>query len=250
MSVETRELEVVCDGNRLDAGLSLPPDPRAWVVLLHGIPSVSPSDPNDPGYPGLARRFAEAGYAGAWADLRGVRSSEGFFSIEGWIRDVLAVLESVRGVDGLRDLPGVLVGSSAGGAVSTEAVRRGAPVSYLALLAAPATWVSYATDARSAADRITREAGMPLDPAVVADPEAWAGEFERAETERSISGVTIPVLVVHGSADDVVPVEHAHRIAANARDVEVSILEGAPHQLRKEPRAISAVFGWLEAHGV
>lgn len=218
------------------------------MILLHGIPSVSPSDPGDPGYPGLARRFAENGYTAVWADLRAVRASEGFFSIEGWVRDVQAIVSAARAVEGAAEVPLMLVGSSAGGAVSTEAVKRGAPVDLLALLAAPATWVSYASTPQAAVDRITNEAGMPLAPQVLVDPDAWAAEFGEVETERSVSDIQIPLLIVHGSADDVVPVEHAHRIAQNSQtDTEVRILEGAGHQLRKEPAAIEAVMEWLKA---
>jgi uncharacterized protein len=215
------------------------------VILLHGIPSVAPSDPNDPGYPGLARRFADAGYAAAWADLRAVRGSEGFFSIEGWVRDVTKIVDSVRAIDGLDGIPMALVGSSAGGAVSTEAVRRGAAVDLLVLLAAPATWVSYANTPAAAVERITMEAGMPLAPEVIAEPDEWAAEFGEVETERSISGVRVPVLIVHGSADDVVPVDHAHRIARDAADADVRITEGAGHQLRKDPRTVETVMEWL-----
>lgn len=248
MGVIERDLDIRSDGNRLSAGAVIPAAARASVVLLHGIPSMNPPDPGDTGYPGVARRFAELGYAGVWADLRAVRRSEGFFSIDGWVRDVMQIVETVRSIDRLGSVPLALVGSSAGGAVSTEAIRRGAPVDLLALLAAPATWVSYADTPEAAAERITKEAGMPLDPDVVADPEAWAAEFGEVETERSIAAVDIPVLIVHGSADDVVEVDHAHRIAANATGAEVRILEGAGHQLRKERRAIEAVLEWLEAH--
>lgn len=247
MAREERSLDVSCDGNRLSAGIVVPDDPRGSVILLHGIPSITPSDPDDPGYPGLARRFAHAGYAAAWADLRAVRGSDGFFSIEGWVRDVSAVVDSVHRTVGVDAIPLALVGSSAGGAVSTEAVRRGAPVDLLALLAAPATWVSYASTPAAAVERITMEAGMPLAPEILADPDAWAAEFGEVETERSIVDVLVPVLVVHGSADDVVPVEHARRIAKNAADAELRILDGASHQLRKEPRAIEAVMEWLTA---
>ena len=241
-------MDLVSDGNRLSAGVVFAESPRATVILLHGIPSVSPSDPNDAGYPGLARRFAAARYTAAWADLRGVRGSEGSFSIEGWVRDVRAVVDAVRSLDGHAGIPLALVGSSAGGAVSTEAVRRGAPVDLLALLAAPASWLSYASTPEAAVERITLEAGMPLAPEVLAAPADWAAEFDNVETERSIADVAIPILIVHGTADDVVPVDHAERIARNAPSAEVQILEGAGHQLRKEPRAVEAVIEWLKAH--
>ena len=246
MTLEEHRLSIVCDGLRLAGGAYVPDEPRGTVVLLHGIPSAAAPDPDDEGYPGLARRFAAAGWAGAWAEMRGVRASQGHFSIEGWVRDARAVVDAARTLRGRARLPLALVGSSAGGCVSVEATKRGAPVDALALLAAPAAWVSFADDPAGAVRRITEEAGMPLDEDTLADPAAWAREFETVVTETSIVDVRVPVLIVHGTADDVVPVDHASRIAERARNAEVRILEGGAHQLRRDDRAIEAVLGWLE----
>ncbi|HEU4480329.1 MAG TPA: alpha/beta hydrolase, partial [Actinomycetota bacterium] len=94
--------------------------------------------------------------------------------------------------------------------------------------------------------RITEEAGMALAGEVRDDPGPWAAEFGSVSTERSIAALDIPVLVVHGSDDEVVPVGHAARIASAARNAEVRILEGAPHQLRHVPDAVDAFVAWLE----
>jgi putative redox protein len=93
---------------------------------------------------------------------------------------------------------------------------------------------------------ITREAGMALSDEVLADPRAWAAEFAGVETERAVVDLEIPILVVHGTTDDVVPVEHADRIAKNARDAETAIIPGASHRLRHEPAAVDALLAWLE----
>jgi alpha-beta hydrolase superfamily lysophospholipase len=246
MTIEERKLSIVCDGLRLAGGAFVPSDPRGTVMLLHGIPSVSPPDPSDLGYPGVARRLAEKGWAGAWLNLRGAKGSPGFFSIEGWVRDARAAVDAARAIDGLASLPLALVGSSAGGSVATEAVERGAPVDALGLLAAPATWVSFADDPATAVRRITEEAGMPLSEEVRADPAIWAGEFGTVVTEEAIVNIRVPVLIVHGSLDDVVPVEHAHRLAERARDAELVIIDGGVHQLRRDERALAVVEDWLE----
>lgn len=239
-----RPLEVVSDGLRLDAGIEVPVDPRGLVVLLHGIPSVAPPDPDDPGYPGLAHRLAESGWAAAWGDMRAVRRSPGYFSIEGWVADARALVEAARAEVG--GVPVVLVGSSAGGAVSSEAVRRGAPVDALALLAAPAAWLSFAADPASGVVRVTSDAGMQLAPETMEDPSQWAEEFERVTTEISVAEIEVPLLVVHGTADDVVPVDHATRIASAASGARLEILEGAGHQLRREERAVELLLAWLD----
>jgi alpha-beta hydrolase superfamily lysophospholipase len=244
--MDEQSLAVVCDGTRLSGGIVVPDDPRGTVVLLHGIPSIAPSEPGDTGYPGVARRFAERGWAGAWADLRSVRASKGSFSIEGWVRDARAVLDAVRSTGDLHELPLALIGSSAGGAVATEVIARGAPADALVLLAAPATWVTYAGDASSGVDRILNEAGMALSEETLASPEEWFAEFERVTTERSIAAIKVPTLIVHGGGDVVVPVEHARRLGERAPRAEVRIVEGGGHQLRKDDAAMDIVFEWLD----
>lgn len=234
------------DGLRLFGGSCAAQSPRGTVVLLHGIPSIAPPDPDDEGYAGFALRFAERGWTALWGDMRGVRRSEGYFSIEGWVRDATAFIERARGLSGAATLPLALVGSSAGGAVAAEAVRRGAPVDGLALLAAPAAWISFAADPIAGARRVQQEAGMAMAPEDRADPSRWAEEFNEVTAERSIEDVKIPTLILHGTADDVVPVEHAHRIASHALEPEVMILEGAPHQLRRHQPAVDAVVDWLD----
>lgn len=237
-------LTIDSDGIALAGGACLVDDPRGMVVLLHGIPSINPPDPGDTGYEGFARRVAERGFSALWADMRGVRGSQGFFSIEGWVRDAIAIVWAARDLQIVPFL--ALVGSSAGGAVSVEAARRGAAVDALALLAAPAAWMSFAADHQAGIARVTEEAGMPLSPDVLDDPTEWAAEFEAVAAELAAPDVDVPFLVVHGTADTVVPVDHAHRIGDAAPDAEVQIIEGAEHQLRRDERALAVLFGWLD----
>jgi uncharacterized protein len=240
-------LPVVVDGLRLRGGAFVPEEARGLVLLLHGIPSTDPPDPGDTGYPGLARRLAQEGFAAAWIDMRAVRSSPGYFSIAGWVRDATAALYAAGSLEGV-DGPVAIVGSSAGGAVGAEVIGRGSPVSALVLLAAPASWVSFADDAHEGLRRITEDAGMAVAPEVLADPTEWAAEFDSVRTEESIGRLDCPVLVVHSADDDVVPVDHARRIADRTRRVELRILEGAGHQLRRDARALELVIDFLERH--
>ena len=237
-------LQVACDGNELKGGAFVPDDADRSVVLMHGLPSVSPPDPADTGYRGFARAFAEQGWVAGWADMRAVRESEGYFSIEGWVTDAAAIVGAIRDLKATSFL--ALVGSSAGGVVSTVAVSRGLQVDALALLAAPAAWVSFAADPVAGLTRITQEAGMAVAPAVMEDPTAWAAEFDRVVTRAAIANVDVPVLVMHGDADDVVPVDHAADIAGAARDAELHIIKGGAHQLRRDERAVRALMQWLD----
>jgi uncharacterized protein len=241
-----RALAVVVDGNRLACGAYVPAEPRGTVIALHGIPSVAPPDPDDEGYPGLARRFSGRGWTAVWVDMRSVRGSEGHFSIEGWVRDLRAVIDAARALDGGAGRPLGVVASSAGGAVAVEVAKRGAPVDALALLGTPAAWLSFARDPADAVRRIVEEAGMTLGDDVHADPVTWAHEFESVVTERSVATVWVPILIVHGTDDDVVPPDHARRLAERAPNAELRLLEGAPHQLRGHPGVFELVAEWLE----
>lgn len=242
-----RPLAIVCDGVRLAGGMVVPDDPSGACLLLHGIPSVAPPDPDDTGYPGLADRFAEEGWAAAWVDMRAVRGSKGFFSIEGWVRDARTAIDAVRSTEGVQGLPLALIGSSAGGAVACEVAARGAPVDALAMLAAPASWVHFGrNDARGGTQRVIQEAGMALSEEVLADPTEWAAEFDAVSPERSIVKVKVPTLILHGTDDDVVPVHHADRLRERAPRAEVRIIEGGGHQLRREEVVLETLFDWLD----
>lgn len=242
------KLNVLCDGNRLVGEVVVPDTPRGLVLFLHGLPSaVHAPDPNDEGYAGVAKAFAERGYAAAWFDMRG-KKGKGYFSIEGWVRDARAALDAARAVDGLAALPVVLAGFSAGGAVAVETARRGAPVKALVLLAAPATWVSLGKDPRDTAARIKEAHGMPLAPDVEEDPTAWHAEFAATATERTITTVRTPVLIVHSDDDDVVPVSHADRIEQAAPNAQKRVLSGQGHQLRRSTDALEVTLSWLDRH--
>jgi pimeloyl-ACP methyl ester carboxylesterase len=187
--------------------------------------------------------------------MRAVRGSGGYFSIEGWVRDATAIVAAARELQptsgGLgrranKSVPLILVGSSAGGAVSAVAVARGLEVDALALLAAPAHWASFAANARAGAARIVEQAGMQLAEDVLADPQAWADEFLTVSAVDAMPDIHIPTLIVHGTADDVVPVGHADELARAAPHAEAQIVDGAPHQLRRDPRALEVVFDWLD----
>lgn len=240
------ELHIPSEGGSLRNGVVIPDEPRAAVLLLHGIPSVAPPAPGDRGYPYLAETLAARGWVTAWIDMRAVRGSPGYFSISGWVDDAEAAIDALRGCGEMGGLPLGVVGFSAGGAVAATAARRGASIDALAVMGSPATWVSFAGSPAEALVRITEQAGMAVSPAVMSDPSEWAAEFEDVSTATSVKGLEIPILVVHSDDDDVVPVGHAERIARAAPHAKVELLVGAGHQLRHSPEAIGLVTSWLD----
>jgi uncharacterized protein len=245
VSVTQRELQVRVDDLTLAGGIFVTEGARIGVLLLHGIPSTAPPDPGDEGYPGLARAIADQGISAAWLNMRAAKGQPGSFSIQGWVQDAAAAVTSLK--DGeFRDHHLVIAGSSAGGAVAAQVARLGFAVDGVALLAAPADWISFAVHPEVGVQRITQDAGMVVAPEVLADPTAWGGEFIEVSTQRSIAGVDLPVLIVHGDEDTVVPVEHADKISQRAPQAEVHVLQGGTHQLRRDPRAVKLLVEWLD----
>lgn len=222
--------------------------PRAVVLLLHGLPSSGPRDPNDAGYAGLARRIAAEGFAAFWFDFRGTRQAPGDFSIGGWIQDAMSALDAVgRCAEVPAAIPRIIVGSSAGGAVALRVASERRDVTAVATLAAPATF-GFTGEQPAALLARFRNAGMIREPSFPADPDAWAREMTENAAERIISSVAPrPLLLVHGEADDVVPYLHAEMLyAAASPPKELARIPGGSHQLRKDERAVCCLLDWLE----
>jgi pimeloyl-ACP methyl ester carboxylesterase len=58
---------------------------------------------------------------------------------------------------------------------------------------------------------------------------AQLGAIAAHDTSERLSSLKIPTLVVHGSADQMVPVENGYMIARLIPDAQLEILEGAGH---------------------
>jgi len=54
------------------------------------------------------------------------------------------------------------------------------------------------------------------------------------------------MLVMHGDEDDSVPVSDARQLVNAHGAAELSLLEGAGHRLRHDPRAVAILLGWLD----
>lgn len=237
------------DGLRLPGELTVPDRPRALVLLLHGIPSGRPPEPgdDDPGYPGLAARFAAQGYATAWFDMRGVRDADGDYSPFGWERDVHAVLHDLATRSELLGLPRVLVGTSGSGPTALRVTAQREDVAAVAVLAAVATWRDgiFMTDPETVVLHF-RQIGIIRDPNAPGDLDAWWREFDAAAGDVIASIAPRPVLIVHGEADTVVPYHHAELLHSSAAEPkELVRIPGGAHQLRRDPRALAALDVWL-----
>lgn len=247
------ETRIESGGPALEAYLARPPESaggrplRHGLVLCHGFPAEPQGAATAAqSYVELADRLAaEAGWAVLTFQFRGTAGSEGDFSLGGWLTDVHRAIEHLLargGVDGVW-----LAGFSTGGALALCAAGEDERVRGVAAFAAPAEFGQWAEDPEGFLDRarglgVVRSKGFPQS------FDDWSRELREIRAVALVSKVPPrPVLLVHGTEDDRVPVMDARALADAAEgQVELRVITGAGHSLRHDPRAIAVLLGWLE----
>jgi putative redox protein len=245
-------MEVALDsaGVKLRGHLARPADstgPRFGLVLCHGFPAgPRGAATSAESYPDLADRLAaDAGWVVLSFNFRGTGDSEGDFSLGGWLADLHVAIDYLLGTE---EVEGVwLAGFSTGGSLAICAAAEDDRVAGVATMAAPADFDGWADDP----DRFlayAREVGVIRGSAFPSDPTAWARELRETRASSAIGKIPPrPLLIVHGSEDDVVPVLDARQLADAADgEVELRVLAGAGHRLRHDPRAVAVLLGWLD----
>ncbi|HVE76727.1 MAG TPA: alpha/beta fold hydrolase [Actinomycetota bacterium] len=218
----------------------MPPtgEPLAIAVLCHGTPSGYPDEPGDRGYPGFAEAIAAHGFEVWWFNFRGARDSEGVFTFEGWVRDLLGVLAEIpKG-----SLPLYVAGASAGGGVALTAAARSSGIDGVATLASPATWEKAEEDMLAEA----RRTGA-IPPGYPIDPDEWWKEFFDNQPIHQVPALRgRPILIIHGEEDRAVDPVHAEQLLGAAKEPKrLVIVKGAGHQLRRNQVVIDALVTWF-----
>lgn len=244
--------EIISEGLRLSAHFARP----AGLARLPGL-VVLPGFPRGPGgaatvgntYATLADRISrEAGWAALTFTMRGTGASEGDFSIEGWLADVRAAIDALHG---RTDITGVwLAGFRLGGTLAIVAAAHDERVRGIATFAAPASLESWVRDPAwflhyARRTGVLRTSGYPRD------PPAWIRAIASLDPVAAAEQIAPrPWLIVHGTADDVVPVDDARMLAAvGGSCAEVRLVPNGAHRLRHDPRSMAALFGWLDRQG-
>ncbi|MDF1552602.1 MAG: alpha/beta hydrolase [Deferrisomatales bacterium] len=181
---------------------------RGTVVFFHGNAG------NIGTHVGGVLWLVDAGYRVLALDYRGFGRSAGKADVAGAHADAAAFLAAVLARDDLGAAPVAVLGQSFGGAVALHAVATSPHKGRMGLLIVDSAFSSYRHIAQEKAAGCL--CTWPLQ-GVIADgfadldgrflPEAWAPRV-----------APVPLLVLHGGRDAVVPVEHGRRLHAVAAD--------------------------------
>lgn len=255
----------------------LPQQPAtAALLLVHGFGEHSDR------YTHVAKYFIEHGYAVYAVDHDGHGKSPGtpgFVShFSNYTDGVIALLQQIR-----EEQPGIpmfLIGHSMGGLISAALLLQqqqdfaGCVLSGPALEsdAGPPAWLLAVN--RVLASIVPRlgmlkldATGVSRDPEVVkkylADPLVYKGKLtsrlinEMFRTMREVSAgapeVTLPVLIMHGDADAIVPPSGSQQFyeLLGSADKTLKMYPGLYHEIFNEPeqrQVLDDMLAWLEAH--
>ncbi len=249
MQREASVEELTSDGLKLAAHFARPSGNAAVnaVVLLAGFPRGTGGAENSGStYPQLADQLsADASCAALSFNYRGTGESEGDFFVGGWLADIRVAVDSLAVRADISSI--YLAGFRLGGTLALIAASNDERVRGVATFAAPATlrtWVKDPTWFLSYARRV----GTLRDPRFPQDPEAWVQAIANLDPIAAAARISPrPLLIAHGTSDDVVPVDDARRLAAAApgRRTELRYIMNGGHRLRHDPRAVALLEGWL-----
>jgi uncharacterized protein len=220
LDVSEREI-VMADGTRVLTWWGAAKPGRPTLLYFHGNGGsfVTRSE--------RIRKYMAHGYGMVMMTYRGFGGSVGVPSEKANVADALAIYDAVR-ASGIPASEIVIYGESLGTGVAVQvaAQRDVAAV----ILDAPYT---------SIVDLATLH--YPYLPA------RWL-MTDRYETLKFAGRVTAPVLIVHGEADDIIPVEMSRQVAAALKGpVKVATFPGAGHSDHYLFGSYDTIYTWLAA---
>ena len=202
---------------------------RVCVITCHGLLSSKDSEK----YIEIAHRFCGEGLAVFRFDFRGCGESGGKLgetTLTGRIEDLGSALDFVQSQG--YDRIGVM-GSSLGGCVAILRVAKDRRVSSLVTWATPCF----------------------LDKLFEGPPEGFQElrrDIAKYDVLKALKRVSCPVLIVHGSSDELVPIAHANAMYEGANQPkDILMIEGADHRFTDpihRKKAVESTLDWFKKH--
>lgn len=213
---------------------------RQIVVIGHGVTG----NKDRPFVLALAEGLAGAGIPALRFSFSGNGESEGKFE-DSTITKEVEDLGSV--IDALRDFEVIYAGHSMGGAVG---VMRASQDERIRKLISLAGMVHTQAFAEREFGQVKPGEGFMWDEPSCPLSQAYMDDLEQIGSVAELAGkIRVPWLLVHGSADDVVPIQDSYDIAAKANEPKQLVaMEGANHVFAAPHTAemVEMVVNWLQ----
>ena len=216
------------------------------LILCHGFPSISTGDHDiAKSYYDLADLISEQlGWTVFAITFRGCGSSQGNFSLQGWLNDTINAanyLAEEQHIDSI-----YAAGFGTGGAMAIHAASKCETLIGVAAVSPPSDFNDWIAEPEDLLD-YARRVGVISDPKYPNDLEGWTNELSQMQTTAAAEVMgKKPLLLVHGSDDRVVPSFDARVLADAHGSADLRIIDGATHRLRFDPRTTAVLIGWLD----
>lgn len=243
-----RQFTIQDDGIRLNAKICIPEGSRRLVIIIHGFTGQM----EERHIIAITQMLNEIGCATLRADMYGHGESGGAFrdhTLYKWLGNIMALIDYARGLDCAEEI--YLCGHSQGGlavmlaaAMERDVIRGLIPLSPAAMI-----------------PEICRNGemlGVRFDPehipdALAFDDKTLGGNYLRvAQTirvEDAIDRYDGPVLIVHGDADESVPVQVGIDAANRYKNCQLALIPGDSHCFDYHlEQAVEAVRAWMREH--
>ncbi len=203
-------------GNRLSGVLSIPENNFKGLIVIfaHGLGSSKESEK----YKDFGRVLNEKNIGILRFDFFGHGESEGQFediTIDEGIDDVLGAIKFVKSL-GFTKIG--LVGTSFGGISSIMAATITPDLKFLGLLAPVTIPEELSTLRSNDKDAARLKTSIELD--------------TKNNGHKVAHKIKIPVLIIHGEKDQVVPLDHSQRFCSLLSSCKLEVIKGGDHQLR------------------
>lgn len=235
------------DGYRLVAAVFAPEEESSkWVLLLHGYTGWK-----EELYP-IAFQYVQRGYHVLAPDMRCSGDSEGDFIGMGWTDrlDNMIWIEEILSRDSNADI--VIHGQSMGAACALMMSGEPLPSQVSAIISDCAYTDAYSMFAKQMKDWFGLPSFPLLDSMNLVLQLRGGYDLKEASALNAVRKTSLPVLIIHGDQDDMVPVDMAYELyEAASGEKELLIVPGAGHAqaMDKEPELYyRTVFEFLETY--
>ena len=244
---------IMDDGIRLNAKLDMPEDYREGqrcplVVVIHGFTGHI----EETHIVAVSKGINAAGFATLRADMYGHGQSDGSFrnhTLFKWMTNALTVIDYARGLDFVTDI--YLCGHSQGGLLVMLAAAMKHDVIKGLIPLSPACMIPEIA-------RSGELLGLRFDPNHIPEVlNSWDGReldgnyarvAQTIRVEDAIERYRGPVLIVHGDADEAVPVQYGIRAAEAYANGRLVLISGDDHCYNRHlDQVVDAVTDWLKA---